>query len=452
MNMAKSILLLLVLLLYFIDFFLGNELSRVFLSILAFGLLIVTLPTAKLISKIMGLSLLSIGLFINFNLNKNSIIESIEGIQLNLPLLILILLSPLLSIPLKSGNYLDSSLAYIEKVKNEPKKLFLGISGFLALLTPILNVGSVRIMDDLIRNRNLHPQLLARAYFTGFSTAMVWSPYFGSVALVLYYLDISYSEYFLIGILFASLQLTVGNLLFGEKTKKIEFSSEEITKGDQAEINIFPLVFKFIVALSTLITLLIILESITEVSMLMLVSLLAVIVPAVWMLVSRKWVDFIRQIMIYKDRVNKGMSTEIVLFLSAGIFGSAISNSYISGWIKGILMGISSISFIYFAIFVIFIVMFCAFIGIHQIITVPILALQIEPDILGIHPVVIAFVFILAWFMSAIFSPFNAITILISNAVNKKALTIGFRWNGIYVLTMFVIGSVFMYILQMVYS
>jgi len=450
--MAKSILLLLVLLLYFIDFFLGNELSRVFLSILAFGLLIVTLPTAKLISKIMGLSLLSIGLFINFNLNKNSIIESIEGIQLNLPLLILILLSPLLSIPLKSGNYLDSSLAYIEKVKNEPKKLFLGISGFLALLTPILNVGSVRIMDDLIRNRNLHPQLLARAYFTGFSTAMVWSPYFGSVALVLYYLDISYSEYFLIGILFASLQLTVGNLLFGEKTKKIEFSSEEITKGDQAEINIFPLVFKFIVALSTLITLLIILESITEVSMLMLVSLLAVIVPAVWMLVSRKWVDFIRQIMIYKDRVNKGMSTEIVLFLSAGIFGSAISNSYISGWIKGILMGISSISFIYFAIFVIFIVMFCAFIGIHQIITVPILALQIEPDILGIHPVVIAFVFILAWFMSAIFSPFNAITILISNAVNKKALTIGFRWNGIYVLTMFVIGSVFMYILQMVYS
>lgn len=451
MGVVKSGLLAGVILLYFFDFFLEGKVTGI-ITVLLFLLLIIVLPKAKAATRIMGIFLIGAGVFINLSMNRSSMIGSIEGIQLNLPLLILILMAPLFSIPLKSGGYINFVTEYIEQVKTNSSKLFLSISGFLSLLAPILNIGSVRIMDDLLKNRNLNPELLGRGYFTGFSTAMVWSPYFGSVALILYYLNIPYSEYFLIGFLFACLQLLTGNILFNKKISRTNTQINKKSKDEQSRKNIFTFVFKFILALVVFIAGLILLESITKMSMLMLVSMLAIVIPAFWMVFLRKWKDFVHQLRIYSTQVRNEMNTEIVLFLSAGIFGAAISQSSILEWIKGVLMGISNFSFIFFVVFIIFIVMFSAFIGLHQIVTVPILLLQIDPALLDIEPIIIAFIFILAWFMSAIFSPFNAITIIISNAVNKKVLTVGVKWNGLYVFSMFLIGSIFIYGLQIIYK
>lgn len=451
MDKMKSNLLLVVLLLYFSNVFISNGYSNILLSILAFVLLLASFPAAKSITKVMGVSLLGVGLVISLTMNNANLLESIQGIQLNLPLLVLMLMAPLLSIPLKSGPYLDAPIAYIEQVKNQPKKLFIGISGFLALLTPILNVGSVRILDELMRNRKLPDELLGRSYFTGFSTAMVWSPYFGSVALVLYYLDISYSEYFFIGMLFACTQLLTGNLLFAFRNRKENFGSLASGQNGGEEITILPLVIKFVAVLGTLIAALVFLEYLTQLSMLVLVSLLAMIIPSIWMYTAGKWKEFVYQAAVYKNYVATGMSTEIVLFLSAGIFGSAISNSTISVWIGNRLLQISDASLFVFVLFIVSTIMFFAFIGFHQIITIPILVMQIDPAVMGIHPVVLAFIFIMAWFMSAIVSPINAITILITNALSRRFFTIAFHWNGVYVLSMFLIGSVFIYMLQMIY-
>ncbi|TWT06526.1 hypothetical protein FQV26_01570 [Planococcus sp. CPCC 101016] len=450
MNRIKSSLIILVLLLYFLTVFIDSETIYTWLSILAFLLLIVAIPSSKAMTKVMGISLLVIGLGISIFMNGSTLIESVQGIQLNLPLLILILLAPLLSIPLKSGTLLNAPMAYIEQVKDKPGQLFLGISSFLALLAPVLNVGSVRILADLMKDRKLSGELLGRSYFTGFSTAMVWSPYFGSVALVLYYLDIPYSEYVIIGLLFAAAQLLTGNLLFALKNGVEETMPGE--KDQVAEkIHILPLVLKFVVSLGILISALIFLEQATKLPMIVLVSMLAIIIPTIWMALAGKWKSFVDQVIIYKNQVTGGNGTEMVLFLSAGIFGSAISNSSISDWIKRFLLLISEGSFIFFVIFIVFTIMFFALIGFHQIITVPLLVMQVDPAAIGMPPVAIAFVFILAWFMSAIISPINAVTILISNAVSKKFFTVGFRWNGLYVLSMFLIGCVFIYALQAIY-
>lgn len=450
MNRIKSGLIILVLLLYFLTVFIDNETLYRWLSILAFLLLVVAIPSSKAMTKVMGISLLVIGLGISIFMNGSTLIESVQGIQLNLPLLILILLAPLLSIPLKSGALLDAPMAYIEQVKDKPGQLFLGISSFLALLAPVLNVGSVRILADLMKDRKLSGELLGRSYFTGFSTAMVWSPYFGSVALVLYYLDIPYSEYFIIGLLFAAAQLLTGNLLFSLKN-----GAEETMPAEKEQVNekihILPLVLKFVVSLGILISVLIFLEQATKLPMIVLVSMLAIIIPSIWMALAGKWKSFVDQVVIYKNQVTGGTGTEMVLFLSAGIFGSAISNSSISDWIKRFLLLISEGSFIFFVVFIVFTIMFFALIGFHQIITVPLLVMQVDPAAIGMPPVAIAFVFILAWFMSAIISPINAVTILISNAVSKKFFTVGFRWNGLYVLSMFLIGCVFIYALQAIY-
>lgn len=452
MKNLKSNLFILVLLIYFFNIFISYDFNEILLSVLAFLLLLVTIPGSKSVTQIMGISLLVLGMAVSLLMNGADLLETIQGIQLNLPLLILILMAPLLSIPLKSGTYLDAPMAYIEQVKEKPKQLFFSISGFLTLLAPILNVGSVRILDDLLRNRNLSSELLGRSYFSGFSTAMVWSPYFGSVALVLYYLDIPYSEYFIIGILFACMQLLTGNLLFAVRNRKNEFNIISNDKDSGEKIHILPLVIKFVISLGLFIVSLIFLESWTQLPMLVLVSMLAIVIPAIWMLLAGKWKIFIEQVVLYKNQVTAGSGNEIVLFLSAGLFGSAISNSSISNWIRDGLLQISEVSFFFFVIFIVVTIMFFALIGFHQIITIPILVMQIDPAALGVDPIVLAFVFIMAWFMSAIISPINAITILITNSLNKRFFTVSFRWNGLYVLSMFLVGSVFIYTLRIIYQ
>lgn len=452
MKTLKSNLFIVVLLMYFINIFTSSDFNGILLSFFAFFLLLTAIPGAKSVTQIIGISLLILGVAISFLMNGASLVETVQGIQLNLPLLILMLVAPLLSIPLKSGTLLDAPMAYIEQVKEKPKQLFLSISGFLTLLAPILNVGSVRILDDLLRNRNISSELLGRSYFSGFSTAMVWSPYFGSVALVLYYLDIPYSEYFIIGILFAGMQLLTGNLLFAVRNRKKEFNTASNGKQLDEKVHILPLVIKFVVSLGIFIVSLIFLESWTQLPMLVLVSMLAIIIPAVWMLLAGKWKTFVDQVILYKNQVATGSGNEIVLFLSAGLFGSAISNSSISSWIRGGLLQISEVSFFVFVIFIVFIIMFFALIGFHQIITIPILVMQIDPAALGVEPIVVAFVFIMAWFMSAIISPINAITILITNSLNQRFFTVSFRWNGLYVLSMFLVGSVFIHVLRIIYQ
>uniref|UniRef100_A0A1S2LHW9 Uncharacterized protein n=1 Tax=Anaerobacillus isosaccharinicus TaxID=1532552 RepID=A0A1S2LHW9_9BACI len=66
-------------------------------------------------------------------------------------------------------------------------------------------------MSDL----KLPTALSAKGYLIGFSTAIMWSPYFGSVSLVLYYLQMSVGAYILYGIGLSLVSLVVGNILFG---------------------------------------------------------------------------------------------------------------------------------------------------------------------------------------------------------------------------------------------
>jgi hypothetical protein len=96
----------------------------------------------------------------------------------------------------------------------QPKKFYAGITGTLFFLTPILNLGSVRIINEFLEELKLPSALSAKGYLVGFSTAVMWSPYFASVSLVLHYLNIAYKDYIIFGIGLSLLSLVIGNILF----------------------------------------------------------------------------------------------------------------------------------------------------------------------------------------------------------------------------------------------
>lgn len=451
--MIKSILILLMIITYLVNAFVQSEVVEVILSFVAFAVLCVCLFQATRVSKIMGSILLTLGFMISMLANHSSFISSLNGLLQNLPLLTLMLVVPMIAIPLKVNGYISAAFELANGWKGKPRKAFLGLSGFITMISPILNVGSVRMLDDVVKKLKFDPELLARAYFTGFSTALVWSPYFGSIALVLYYCNVEVNDYIVIGLSFALAQLLTGNILYMKSAKRLELTSsdasikplEQSTREKGHSANIVKLLF----ILVSLITFILVLEELTKLPMLLLVSIIAIVFPFIWGLFTRNWKAIFKELGLFREKVTHESNNEVVLFLCAGLFGKALVESNISDWIESFLVHISSISYLFFAAIIAITVIFFAFIGIHQIITVPILAMKADPILLGVSPTTLAFTFILAWFMSSILSPFNAISIIISHSVKRSPIRVGIIWNGPYIVAMFIIGLLFISILRL---
>lgn len=151
---------------------------------------------AKGFPRIIGSLMMGTG--IGLELYKGAGIEGIsEGILLILPLLCLVTIALLLSIPLKLGGYFEAIDSLLRNLLHHPKRLFAKLTTSLFLLSPILSLGSVRLISEFLSELKLPSAMSAKSYLIGFSTAILWSPYFASFSLILYYLDMSVGKYFI---------------------------------------------------------------------------------------------------------------------------------------------------------------------------------------------------------------------------------------------------------------
>jgi hypothetical protein len=87
-----------------------------------------------------GIIMMGTGVVLEFS-KGTGLIGISEGILLILPLLCLVTLAPLLSIPLKLGGYFKSVDSLLRNLLHHPKSLFAGITTTLFILSPILSLG-----------------------------------------------------------------------------------------------------------------------------------------------------------------------------------------------------------------------------------------------------------------------------------------------------------------------
>ncbi|WP_143484607.1 hypothetical protein [Halalkalibacillus sediminis] len=373
----------------------------------------------------------------------NSGVELLEGITQNLALLSIILLAPLISIPLKQEGVIQSVVSKLVQVQHEPKKMFYGISSFVFLMSPILNMGSLRIVHSFIGDIKVNRKLLSNAYYQGFTPAVLWSPFFASVGMVLYLTEISYLSYLPIGLVFVVIQIILAVLLLNYSGEKLSTEAEISSVKFRDFYNT-----KLVLYVIGLIMLLVSLELMTNYSMLLLVSIMCVSVPIVYNLIVNKWGVFYKEFQLYKKHVSSFSSLEISLFLSAGLFGNALLHTPITDILKTAIIWSTSKSVFLLFFLIIVLVTLVAMMGIHQIVIIPIiLTLLISPDV-GVNLYSAAFMCIFTWMFSAALSPLNALNIIISQCVRNNGLTVAYRWNGLFFAGVFVMAFVFVYLID----
>ncbi|MEK3857211.1 hypothetical protein [Cytobacillus sp. FSL H8-0458] len=434
--------------LYILEAFVPNMYISFIFNIAAAAVFFTMMPLLDRKGRIFTLGLFSVGITIHYAVGDRGMLL-IQGITQNMALLSILILAPLLSIPLRREGIIDTVITYLNELKNNPAYTFYGISSFMMTLAPILNMGALRIVHGFVENIKIPSKLLSRSYYIGFTPAVIWSPFFASVGIVLFYLDITYLSYVVFGVFFAILQMAVGIILFRParavaEAAALEREAESSAPDKRRKRDLYALAgFVF-----GLVLLLIVMEQVTQKSMLLLVSMVCCIVPAGWMILRNQKKAVKEEISLYKSKI-LAQKMEICLFLSAGLFGNAVSHTPVKQLLEQSMHWSAQQSIGILFTFIILFVTFMAFLGVHQIIVIPLILTSLNfaemPDITVIS---VAFMCIFTWMLSSSISPLNAMNIIISQCVQKNGLTVAFRWNGSYFLSVTAMAFLYVYILN----
>ncbi|MBT2700566.1 hypothetical protein J7E79_24830 [Bacillus sp. ISL-40] len=386
----------------------------------------------------LGIVMMTAGVMIEWR--KGTGAEGIsDGIFLILPLLSLITLAPLLSIPLRLGGYFESIAILLRNLLHHPKKLYAGITGTLFLLSPILSLGSVRIINEFLEELKLPSEVSAKSYLVGFSTAVLWSPYFASVSLVLHYMNVSFKEYILYGIGLSILSLLIGNILFAIWVKhhpvKEELSAMvPILNAHRNQL--MKLVFFVVLLMGSCL----LIESLSHWSMIVIVCLVSIVVPLLFGILSADKKQIIPPLVDFRDRTVPMMNNEIMLFMSAGMLAFAMKGTSVANGISLFLSDLAHQSFLLFALAVMVIVLCITYIGIHQIAAVGALAMQLNPAELGMSNIGLAMLLLLTWSISTALSPFSGLNLMVSRFAGISGFQVGLRSNGLHLTLVALIG------------
>ncbi|RAZ81143.1 hypothetical protein [Planococcus halotolerans] len=447
--MLRFALILTMCFLYIIDAFIASGTVSIFYSILTVIVFFTSWLLLEKKSKIFTLSLLIIGMIIHYSANGRGL-ALFQGITQNMPLLAILILAPLLSVPLKREGIIGSTVSYLDELKNNPRNIFYGLSSVMVIVSPILNMGALRIVHGLVENIKIAPKILSKSYYIGFTPAVIWSPFFASVGIVIFYLDITYMSYLPVGIAFALIQLICGMLLF--RPKALKEQKLDIPNLPQLDDGQKKHIFLLISYVFLIIVMLISMEQWLHKSMLLLVSIICLSVPMFWFIVRGSLEVLKNEFFLYKDKVLMQTKTEICLFLSAGVFGNAISNTPVKAVIEQTMQWASVRSVGILFIFIVVCVTILAMIGVHQIIIIPLILTALISADIDIHPLIIAFMCIFSWMLSAAISPLNAMNIIISSCVKRNGVTVAYKWNGMYFLFTSIAALTYVYVLNFMLS
>jgi hypothetical protein len=388
--------------------------------------------------RILGMMMMTIGLVMEWS--KGTGFGGMnQGIILILPLICLITLAPLLSIPLKMGGYFEAVSSLLHRYLNQPRKLYAGMTGALFFLSPILNLASVRILNEFIEELKLPSAMSAKGYLVGFTSALTWSPYFASVSLVLHYLNVPFSEYIVYGLGLSITSLIIGNLLFALWEKRNPIVNEA-RPHKALDAKYHQLLVKLGLFVVLLMSICLTIEKFTNWSMIIIVCLISLAIPLVNAVkpVNRKKM---RPLLLdFRDRTVPMMNNEITLFMSAGMLAFALQGTKFANRLSSFLTSLANESFFLFAGAVMLIVLSITYIGIHQIAAIGALAMQLKAEELGMTDVSLVMLLMLTWVISTALSPFSGLNLLISRFSGISGFRLGTNTNGLHLSILAIIG------------
>lgn len=413
-------------------------------------MVILLFPTIKKSTFIISLLMLVIGHLLFWYYDLGFSIWR-EALSINLGLISLFAFVPMLLLPIEVGGYIRSIEDELKKIHSKQGYVFVLLSSITFLLSSVINLAVIRVLFPIFKKTGLSKDNLGRAMLIGFTSTNLWSPYFASVAIILHFMDLPYTKLGPYIFLLAVFHFIFGNivvLFLLKQTKKVELSDEVQLQVENNNKNRRKIV-QLLLIMSAIFCLLFMLEKFTHQKMTTLVS-------AVGLLGSIIWIYFLKERARLKSLLSNyifqslpKIGNEVSLFVSAGFFGIIIMSTPLSQIVNHLVNIIEDKVSLFFLIgLIILLPVVLAFIGVHQIITVTLLATSISPETIGLSTVSYGVLLAAAWCHASAASPFSPVNLTISSVLDKSSLKIGIGSNYIFFIGSFLITMCFVYFIR----
>ncbi|HZG72989.1 MAG TPA: hypothetical protein VEY51_15735 [Chondromyces sp.] len=409
-----------------------------------------TLPNLQgMVAKLMiVLSVLTV-FFLIGQRNIWSIIH--EGTHVNLAIVTIFALTPVLSIPFRTGGYMETLKSVLHKKRNQVSFFYISTAFLTQILGVVINVGSISINNYLSRASNVtSPRLRANAMNRGFAGAIAWSPYFAAMALVISHLHIEWSSLVIYAIGFAILSFLVGFLIdwrvMREETLRLKHQTEEEELHEQpgnkkTAKKLTELIFLLLITTGLVLAV----ENFSSFNMVMAIALVSILFPVIWCLVKGNWEGYKQEVKQHLSTTIPNLQQEISLFLMAGLFSASFVHSPWSHQLVSLFSQLFGQSAILMTITLSLIIVAAAISGLHPIVVVTILVTSIDPEQINFSPQYFALTLLGSWSISNVLSPVTAANNLIARNLNQKLIDVSIKWNWKYGLIMLIILPLYLY-------
>ncbi|MFZ5643334.1 MAG: hypothetical protein ACOY46_07070 [Bacillota bacterium] len=350
----------------------------------------------------------------------------VEAMGKNTSLLMLLISVPLLGVPLRHGGYISTLDSLADKYMRGKRRMYLVPAIFSHVLGVFMNIGAVTLTYQITARGRVseYPGILARSISRGFGSALFWSPNMVATALVLGYMKVPWESYVVLGIAFAAVSLVAG------------YAAELFVKGESLIMNARNVegcvssskdkLIQLLIAGFVFLSFVIFIETRTDISVINIIPIIALVFPVLWLSLLGK-VSSIKEGYrdYFKSRVNR-YDGEVVLFVVAGFFSTALG---LSGWAAKIcsyLMHFSGQSMVSVAFTILLTVVITSIAGIHPMISVSAFATSLDTAAMGLNQVYLALVLIAGWSLGATVSPMSGTNLVVGSLTGKTPLEVAF--------------------------
>lgn len=422
-----------------------SPLLEISYTILTAVVAVLGLIYSKGLPRMFGVAMIVIGSGV-FLYQQQSLEIWAEGITKNLPLVCLVVVVPILGIPIGLGNYHRHLAGVTARFNQKPQFLYLFIAGLFSLIGPITNLGSLYIIHAMLEKLRLPNDLLGRVYVRGFTSVHTWSPYFASVFLVVYSLNIPIYQYLPYGLCLSVFQIIVAYYLFRYvEMRHVELeSSENVSDFNMKKLN------ELFFVLLLLTGFIFLFEPFIQLNVSVLISVIVFVFAFSWTVYLREPKHFFKEVNEYRKIIFPNKANEVNLLLTAGFFGVVLSNTPISGYIHNVWVWLANTSVFILIFMTITIIALLSFIGVHQIVSISAVVATISYDELGINAIVMAMMLLSAWAVATTISPISPVITAVSSLLKENVYKITLRWNLLYAAVLLMIHTTVIYCIHIV--
>jgi len=358
------------------------------------------------------LTVLGIGCLIYIKATPDQIIDAITS---NGGLVALFISLPLFSILLKFNDYVGALDQVFRKFVKTSWFFFSLTSFFAAIIGVVLNVGGMTLMYELVepyRPRYGNQKYLSQALSRGNLSMSFWAPSHMSVATVVAYTGLQWIDIAPKGILLSIIEIIIIAVAFKIvlKNKKPVLTEKEIKEATDTNIN-KPVITEFSIVYIGMVVFVAVLNKYTSIKVMAIICIAALVYPILTGICLKKFEIYKQGVNdYYNDKLGK-IVNQVLLFFAVGFFGQAIKISGLGDAVISVLKLdlISSKPFL--CMIIVYTIMALGLIGVHPIVPMIAFASTINPELVVLSPMQLAYCYLLGYSCGVCSNAFSAVAL-----------------------------------------